>query len=157
MIIDGQLRCDNSQVYTFYVICSVRRAAFSRVKKCPIFKMLQCVKSRKRNDLLVRKDVVYCRERSGTKVIWKCIEYFSDFKCHARVHTLDGKVVPSTMDVHNHDPDPMKNEERKNINNLKEESGETEKITNAVISGFCLHLHELGALVFLPPDCVEYA
>lgn len=125
--------------------------------------MLQCVKSSKRNDLLVRKDFVYCQERSGTKVIWKCIEYFSDFKCHARVHILDGKVVPPTMDVHNHDPDPVKNEERKNINNLKEESGETEKITHAVISklqlfrDFALHLHEHGALVFLPPDCAEYA
>lgn len=51
-----------------------------------------------------------------------------------RVHSVDGKVVPPTMDVHNHAPSPTKNEARKIIINLKEESAETGKKTYAVNS-----------------------
>lgn len=51
-----------------------------------------------------------------------------------RVRIVDGKVVSPTMDVHNHAPNPAKNEQKKIINNSKEESVETGKSIRAVIS-----------------------
>lgn len=64
---------------------------------------LNYVSSQKGKFQLAHGGFYYVREKVvNNKVYWRCIEYTSKLRCHARIHTVGESIVRSTP--HSHEP-----------------------------------------------------
>lgn len=64
---------------------------------------LNYVSSQKGKFQLAHAGFYYVREKLvNNKVYWRCIEYTSRLRCHARIHTVGERIVRSTP--HSHEP-----------------------------------------------------
>lgn len=65
---------------------------------------LNYVSSQKGKYQLAYGGFYYVREKvvKNNKIYWRCIEYTSKLKCHARIHTIGENIVRNTP--HSHDP-----------------------------------------------------
>lgn len=64
---------------------------------------LNYVSSQKGKYQLAYRGFYYVREKVvNNKVYWRCIEYTSKLRCHARIHTVGDNIVRDTP--HCHDP-----------------------------------------------------
>lgn len=62
---------------------------------------LSFVSSQKGKYQLSHEDYYYVREKVvNNKIYWRCIEYTSKMRCHARVHTIGNNIVRSTSHCH---------------------------------------------------------
>lgn len=69
---------------------------------------LKFVWSQKGKCQLAHDGYFYVREkRVHDKIYWRCVDYTSKKRCHARIHTLGDQIVRNTP--HCHDPDQTKN------------------------------------------------
>ncbi|KAH8310826.1 hypothetical protein KR044_003106, partial [Drosophila immigrans] len=60
------------------------------------------VVSQKGRTLLLHEGFYYVREKCiNPKTYWRCTQYTTILKCHARIHTQDGHIVHSSK--HNHE------------------------------------------------------
>lgn len=64
---------------------------------------LNFVSSQKGKYQLCYEGFYYVREKVvNNKVYWRCIEYTSKLRCHARIHTVGNSIVRNTP--HSHKP-----------------------------------------------------
>lgn len=65
------------------------------------------VRSQKGKIQMVKDGYFYCQEKTiNNKIYWRCAQYTTTSKCHARLHTLKGEIVRKTP--HNHEIDKAK-------------------------------------------------
>lgn len=62
---------------------------------------LNFVPSQKGKFQLTHEGYYYVREKIvNNKVYWRCIEYTSKIRCHARIHTIGNSIVRNTPHCH---------------------------------------------------------
>lgn len=83
-------------MYFLYVFQEDRDAAGETMQ-------LNYVSSQKGKYQLAHGGFYYVREKVvNNKVYWRCIEYTSKLRCHARIHTIGENIVRNTP--HSHEP-----------------------------------------------------
>lgn len=101
--------------------------------------MLTYITSNRGNKKLLHENNLFVKDRaSETTIYWKC-DVFQKFKCRARVHTCDEKIIKEVGN-HNHSGNQAKIMAEQKINELKDMSTSTTNSPSQIISSISNNL-----------------